>query len=692
MLQTLKYACIAMMLLLLTDAMPVTAQPKAAADKEQLTKDMYKYFGSKEYDKLKEIIAQLKEICLKDGDEHLYYKAWGNEILRTPTHEGRPQALVKLKAMREYATSHDSKFGLYTSYFVGGYILNQMGDYTGAKENYLKAVDYLERYFPHESKAPIYNNLSQLFVQTRQDSASIHYSKLALADPYITPLHRLIALSDICIAYGWTMNREDFDKAYDQLERIKEQGTVRLAFDQRKKVEIFRAMLHGRHQDAQQMAREIHAEITRLLFIYKTYEWGGDYENCLFAYRKYRGFIDSLNTRELRNQAKLYQTELNVAKAENESKDLRLANRQLMLEQVTNELKSHQLEAEAAKLKLENAEIELYNANIVLRNDSLERRTQDALLSEFLSRVEAQEQKDKARRTGTIALAVVSLLTVAFLLIYLYRRRRAAKQLQKAHDELQAAYDQLEEHTAARERIESELRIAHDIQMSMVPQEFPNRSDIDLYASMKPAKAVGGDLYDFFFGDDIFYFCIGDVAGKGVPASMLMAVAVNLFRIAAKGGLAPEEVAVKMNQTIASENANGLFVTMFIGRIDLRSGRMDYCNCGHNPILIDGEYMQAVSNTPVGLWEGLEFVGQHVDDVRGKEIFLYTDGLNEAENAGKEQFGEDRLQKVVRRGSGMSSRRIIEATASAVALFVGQAEQSDDLTMMCIKPALQPTG
>ena len=114
----------------------------------------------------------------------------------------------------------------------------------------------------------------------------------------------------------------------------------------------------------------------------------------------------------------------------------------------------------------------------------------------------------------------VGALIIAFLCIYLYRRSRHMKALTAAYDKLETAYEQLEQTTAAKERIESELRIAREIQMSMVPHEFPKRSDLDIYASMTPAKEVGGDLYDYLLEDDILYFCLGDVSGKGVPASL----------------------------------------------------------------------------------------------------------------------------------------------------------------------------
>jgi serine phosphatase RsbU (regulator of sigma subunit) len=207
----------------------------------------------------------------------------------------------------------------------------------------------------------------------------------------------------------------------------------------------------------------------------------------------------------------------------------------------------------------------------------------------------------------------------------------------------------------------------------------------DAHAFMRPAKFVGGDLYDIFYQNDKLYFCIGDVAGKGVPASMLMAVAVNLFRMTAKEGFSPQEIATKLNDAISADNEQGMFVTMFIAIIDLNTGHMDYCNAGHNPPLLDGEYMEVESNAPIGLWPEAEFVGQEVENMKGKTLFLYTDGLNEAENSKHQQFGDDRLKLEIRRHQDEDAHDMTDDVEKAVESFVGEAEQSDDLTMLCIK-------
>ena len=247
------------------------------------------------------------------------------------------------------------------------------------------------------------------------------------------------------------------------------------------------------------------------------------------------------------------------------------------------------------------------------------------------------------------------------------------------------AYDQLEETTAAKERIESELRIARDIQMSMVPNDFPKYEGLDMYAEMNPAKEVGGDLYGYVLQGSRLHFCLGDVSGKGVPASLFMSQSARLFRTLATEGLSPVDIAVRMNNELAENNNRCMFVTMFIGMLHLDTGRLDFCNCGHNPPVLDGAFMQLeYYNQPLGLWEEQVFNGESIDDIKGKQLLIYTDGLNEAENAEKQLFGNDRLLDLMTQLASATSREVIEKLKSAVEAHRAGAEPNDDLTLMCI--------
>lgn len=293
-------------------------------------------------------------------------------------------------------------------------------------------------------------------------------------------------------------------------------------------------------------------------------------------------------------------------------------------------------------------------------------------------------------------LIIIGIVVVA-LVIFLIFRMIAARRLKKAHNELLVAYDQLEETTTAKERIESDLRIARNIQMGMVPHTFPQRDDVDLYASMTPAKEVGGDLYGYLLApakeegqSDKLYFALGDVSGKGVPASLFMAQATRLFLTLAKQQMMPAEICTHLNDALSGEdNETGMFVTMFVGLVDLQTGHLDFCNAGHNPpvLLGDGtaDFIEMEPNAPIGLWPGLEYVGEEIQDITNRPLFVYTDGLNEAENRQQEQFTDERLLEILQITPFESSQQTVEMLREQVETHRDGAEPNDDLTMLCVK-------
>ena len=299
-----------------------------------------------------------------------------------------------------------------------------------------------------------------------------------------------------------------------------------------------------------------------------------------------------------------------------------------------------------------------------------------------------REQNLRDRQTGRLVLIAI---LVVFMLIYIVVRHRSQTRLKKAHNQLKDAYDQLEETTTAKERMESELRIARNIQMSMVPSVFPEIDGLDMFASMTPAKEVGGDLYNFLRKDDKLYFCIGDVSGKGVPASLFMAIVTRGFRTLAMTGRTPAEIATRLNFELTENNDEGMFVTMFICMYDLKQGRLEYCNAGHNPPIIgnaEGQYTfldVKETNAPIGLWPDLEYVGEEMELPSGSMMLLYTDGLNEAENHQQEQYGEDRIIQLMTSLASQNTRDIIEALKADADQFRDGAEQSDDLTLLAFR-------
>ncbi len=274
-------------------------------------------------------------------------------------------------------------------------------------------------------------------------------------------------------------------------------------------------------------------------------------------------------------------------------------------------------------------------------------------------------------RRMSMLVTILMLIGLGMLILIL---RSAARNQQKV--------DSLKE---KKDRMENELQIGHNIQMSMIPKDFPERKDIDMAASVVPAKEVGGDLYDFYIRDEKLFFCIGDVSGKGVPASLVMAVTRSLFRSVSAHEKSPQNIVTLMNESITDMNENEMFVTFFCGVLDLASGHLSYCNAGHNPPLIYTdklEFLPAMPNLPLGILPGMPFVEQETDLGDDAVLYLYTDGLTEAENLAHEQFGEARMQDVLR--TRRNAQGDLEAMQKAVADFVGAADPSDDLTMLFI--------
>ena len=252
--------------------------------------------------------------------------------------------------------------------------------------------------------------------------------------------------------------------------------------------------------------------------------------------------------------------------------------------------------------------------------------------------------------------------------------------------------DELKLTTANKERIESELRIARSIQMGMVPKifpPFPEREDVDLYASLIPAKEVGGDLYDFFIEGNKLYFIVGDVSGKGIPASLVMAVTCRLFRTVSDHVATPAEIVTALNDALAESNESNMFCTFFIGILNLDNGHLQYCNAGHNaPVIIapSGEvkFMEVQPNLPLGLFGSFPYEGQECYIVKGTSIFLYTDGVTEAEDKAKVLYSDERLLDLLGKQGKNTPQMIAENVLDDINKHVNGAEQSDDITIMCV--------
>ena len=242
------------------------------------------------------------------------------------------------------------------------------------------------------------------------------------------------------------------------------------------------------------------------------------------------------------------------------------------------------------------------------------------------------------------------------------------------------------------QRIEGELEVAQTIQMAMLPKVFPpflDRLDLNVYGIVDPAKEIGGDLYDFYVRHDKLFFCVGDVSGKGVPAALVMATARSLFRTVTSREENAANIVAEMNDTLSDQNEQNMFLTLFLGVLDLQTGQLDYCNAGHNApvIMTKGEWrmVDVLPNLPLGVEKGFVFRAQTTEMHYNDVLFLYTDGLTEAENKNHDQYGEARMMDKLRTCASLHPRELVEDMQSSVVGFVDGAQQSDDLTMLCIR-------
>ena len=245
-----------------------------------------------------------------------------------------------------------------------------------------------------------------------------------------------------------------------------------------------------------------------------------------------------------------------------------------------------------------------------------------------------------------------------------------------------------------KQRMEEALKLAHEIQMSILPKifpPFPQCSEFDLYATIEPAREVGGDFYDFFLTeDDHLCFAIGDVSGKGVPASLFMAVTKTLLRVIATRARRPEAVLAELNNELYRDNETGMFVTIFYGVLNIHTGTVEYSNGGHNPpyILSTQGTVVAVDNPggmALGVRANVPYRAKQIQLRTGESLFLYTDGLTEAMDRAENLFSERRLQECLREVAGVTPLELIRGAVGAVKRFATGAEQSDDITALAIQ-------
>ena len=276
-------------------------------------------------------------------------------------------------------------------------------------------------------------------------------------------------------------------------------------------------------------------------------------------------------------------------------------------------------------------------------------------------------------RKMMLRILLLTLAGLLFLLLIIDRFVRNGKKLWEADME--------------KARIGSELRIARQIQEEMLPKSVPVPEGLDVQGFLTPAKEVGGDLYDYSVRDGKLYFSIGDVSGKGIPAAMVMSVVLNLLRNVSAREEDPARMMGELNRTACRNNESGMFVTLFLGVLDLSTGVLRYCNAGHDhPVLVrdSAEELPALANVPVGVFDDVEYRAQETVLPPGTTFFLYTDGVTEAKDVSRQQYGRNRLFATLSACSRKPDA-LVRAVEDSVRSFAGKAEQSDDITMLAVR-------
>jgi len=245
------------------------------------------------------------------------------------------------------------------------------------------------------------------------------------------------------------------------------------------------------------------------------------------------------------------------------------------------------------------------------------------------------------------------------------------------------------------ESLKTDLAVAREIQQAILPRVFPpfpeNENEVELAALMMPAKDVGGDFYDFFrIDNEHIGLVMADVSGKGIPAAIFMAVSRTLIRTVGLQGVQPGECLTKSNELLCGESVDSMFVTVFYAIYNIYTGELEYCNGGHNPPYVlhaDGSVEQmSMSNNPmVGAVEGVKYERAKTVIKKGDTLLMYTDGVNEAFNSAYEEYGDKRMEAALRRLNGRPCGEVTEGLLDDVRTFAGEAEQSDDITIMAVR-------
>lgn len=585
------------------------------------------YFNAGQTDSLEAFVPQAMKICLEHNEMIRYYSIWRTLAERYVCEDNFEKAMAEVQLMQDDAIRRNIRQGLFEAYFV-------MGVGYGYRNNSEEAAKYLRKAIAH------------------------------FDSPYASTLLE---------AYFYLVQVLMGDQQYEALDTVLKEWKTQIDKKQNSNLPVD-ILAHWNYQ-----YRRLLAE-----YLMDTGKYHAASE-ALDSAEYYLGLEDDMAL------DRLYLLRSRGILANNQKQFNAALDYSQQMQQLAAEIDDNNGIVSAMMTKVNALEglnryqeaLELQHKLITFR-DSLNNASNAEQLNQLNKRFEVNELKMQADHEHMKAvqqrfylLSAIILLMVFGAGLFVFYRIRSDRRLAKMK--------------ASQERIEGELKIAHDIQMSMVPSEFPVYPGLDMYASMTPAKEVGGDLFNYVLKRDMLYFCVGDVSGKGVPASLFMAQVTRLFHSMANGSMSPVDICNVMNIELSgNDNINGMFVTLFVCRLNLKLNSLEYCNAGHNPPVLgnaDGQFsfLDMETNAPIGLWPDLRYVGEEIEYFKDRLMLLYTDGLNEAENLQQEQFGDERLLEVLRHSHWSSARNMVETLGAKVEEHRNGAESNDDLTMLCLK-------
>jgi len=443
---------IMVLVLLMLFSMPIGAQSI-----EELEKEMYRYYTSRDEAKLMEVTERLKEEALKVGDERRFYKAWGNQAIYTANHMHRNRGLSMAKEMMEYANRHGHKYGIYSSSVVAAGVLHQMGDYDDAAMNYHEGIDYLHKHFPGESAAASYIDLAIIYLNKFRDLQRCQQClDAALKEPNVTPLHQLYVYSIKCLIVADPMHirngvvdQEEFFRLYKQREKIKKvvghddvRGTT---------IEVWRCVFEKNYEEALHYCELLKNSLSYYHMLTQIALAMGDYRKAYGYNTIYHSKLDSINNASNSHLMTEITAAMDFSRVKSEARELELKNQKLLAENLEQELKQKQAEEEALKLELENTHFKLENSMYRMENDSLESNAKDLKLREYQARMEAQVNKEHSHHVIMGLVGGMAALTIGFLVFYLHRRQRQMKKLLQMNRQLE-----LSEHAEAKARQQAE--------------------------------------------------------------------------------------------------------------------------------------------------------------------------------------------------------------------------------------------